>query len=262
MKNKIDLFVVFHDKLNDCYYNDDIIDNYKFINVNPNNDLNSINSKFEIINQYEINNFIPLGKCFAESEVIYNIYKNSYLYENLDYIGFLQHDIDSSILKQELIENLILNYDHINFQPYLFVTDYNQKILMDVNQPNKKTGKGVNCYDIILEDYNLYYGTNYKLSDLSDEILNLCSSFILKTNLFVEMMAFISYIIESNKLEKFDTERKHRIQGGYLERYYAIWLALNNLKSTVVKLEHHFAESTVEVSLLDRFLRKIGLNVS
>lgn len=260
MENKIELFVVFHQDLKEEYYNSSLASNYIFVNVNPKNDLNLINPSYKILNQFEINNFISLGKFFAESEVIYNVYKNIYLYQDINYIGFLQHDIDSAILTKELVDDLISNFDHINLQPYLFETDYDQKILMDEAQPNKKTGKGINCYDVILEDYNVYYETNYKLSDLSNKTLNLCSSFILKKTLFVEMMSFVSSIIESNKLDKFDTERQHRIQGGYLERYYAVWLALNNVKSNEVKLVHHFAETVQHRSFLSKVLQKMNFN--
>jgi hypothetical protein len=259
MKKKCKLFVVFHQTLQSSYYADELLDDYIFVNVNPKNDLSLVNEKYEIVNQYELGKFYSLGKWYTESEVIYNVYKNEYLYEDLKYIGFLQHDIDSSILNGSNITELTDKYDHINFQPYLFQTDYNQQILMDINHPNRRSGKGVNCYDVILKDYNEYYGTNFTIDSLYGKTINLCASFVLTRDLFVEMMKFISSIIESGKLDHFDQERRYRIQGGYLERYYALWIALKELTAVELKLNHFFAESTIQDSLINRVLRKFGL---
>jgi hypothetical protein len=259
MKKTYNIFVVFHQSLNDIYYDPSLISEYEFVNVNPKNVLTSLYKDYKVINQYEFDKFYALGKWYTESEVIYNIYKNSHLYDNIDYIGFLQHDIDSSKLTKEILDNLLLNYEHINFQPYLFDIDYNQKILMDINQPNKKVGIGINCYDVIIQDYNDFYNTTYKRSDLENKTLNLCSSFILKIEIFKEMMLFIANIIESKKLDQFDTDREYRIQGGYLERYYGVWMLLNELKTVTLKLDHHFAESTIQDSLVKRMFRKLGI---
>jgi hypothetical protein len=259
MEKKYKLFVVFHQQLNAEYYKDDILPNYTFVNVNPNNDLTIIDERYDVVNQYEFKEFHPLGKWYTESEVIYNIYKNPYLYKDLDYIGFLQHDIDSTVLNKNNIKNLIDDYQHINFQPYLFKTDYNQNILMDIKYPNKRKGNGINCYDVMLKEYNEYYGTTYSLKQLQEETINLCASFILPTKVFVDMMKFVSTIIESGRLDNFDQERKYRIQGGYLERYYALWLALQNLSTSSLKLNHFFAESTMQDSIIHRVLRKLRI---
>ncbi|SEW14418.1 hypothetical protein SAMN05428988_2453 [Chitinophaga sp. YR573] len=256
---KYGLFVVFHQDLKRDYYDPSLLSSYIFVNVNPKNEAVANYKDYKIINQYEFNQFHSLGKWYTESEVIYNIYKNAYLYEDLDYLGFLQHDIDSSVLTASKTDDLLTKVEHVNFQPYLFSTDYNQKILMDSTQPNKKNGSGLNCYDVILEDYNAFYKTNYKLSDLSGKTINLCASFILPKETFKEMMQFISSIIESGKLDNYDTLRQFRMQGGYLERYYAVWLAFKELQATTVGLVHHFERSTVQDSLLSRVLRKIGI---
>lgn len=259
MEKKYKLFVVFHQNLNNEYYRNELLNNYTFVNVNPKNNLQLINDKYKIINQYEFSDFHPLGKWYTESEVIYNIYKNKQYHEHLDFVGFSQYDIDSSPLFKEDLESKLGEFDHINFEPHLFQVDYNQGILMDISQPEKRNGKGLNCYDVILNDYNKYYGTTYSIDDLNDKVLNLCSAFILKKEYFIKMMDFISQIIESGKLDKFDVSRQHRMQGGYLERYYAVWIALNNLNSTEIKLKHIYAETTIQNSLFNRILRKIGV---
>lgn len=258
MKN-YELFVVFHQHLEEQYYNKTLLNNYTFVNVNPKNTNVSNYPDYKIINQFEFQTFYPLGKWYTESEVIYNIYKNKYLYSKTEYIGFLQYDIDSTPLNKEELDTLTTHFDLINLQPYLFETDFAQRILMDPQKPNERTGKGLSCYDVIIADYNQFYNTNYTTKDLEGKTINLCSSFILKTAVFVEMMEFVAPVIESGKLNLFDTAHKFRMQGGYLERYYAVWLAFRDLQTTTLKLNHFFQESTVQDSLLNRILRKIGI---
>lgn len=255
MESKIKFFVVFHKELVKEYYNKDIIDKYSFINVSPTNKI-ELPPAFSVFNQFEFENFYPIGKIYTESEVLYNVYKNKYLTEGIEYIGFLQYDIDSTSIDRFSLESWINSYQHINFQPYIFDSDYNQKILMDDNQPQKRRGNGVNCYDVIIADYNKYYKTNFNVQDLKGKTINLCSSFLLKKELFVEMMEFVTPIIESRRLEDFDTQHKYRIQGGLLERYYAVWIAFQNLNDFVFKLEHFFAESTVQDSILNKLIKK------
>ncbi|WDF54709.1 hypothetical protein [Mucilaginibacter sp. KACC 22063] len=253
------LFVVFHQQLKNEYYDSSIINKYEFVNVNPRNDLTAINPDYIVISQYEFENFHSLGKWYTESEVIYNIYKNKYLYKDVNYIGFLQHDIDSSVLNKEILEKNLPKYQLINLQPYPFQTDYNQKILMDESQPDKKTGAGVNCYEVIINDYNNFYNTNYTAENLKNVTLNLCSSFILRTDIFEKMMLFIESIIKSGKLDQFDSNRQYRIQGGLLERYYAVWLAFDNLQTTQIPLKHHFEESVAQNSFFKRVINKLKL---
>jgi len=256
---KYGLFVVFHHELKREYYHPSLLNNYIFVNVNPKNEAVAAYQDYKIINQYEFRDFHSLGKWYTESEVIYNIYKNPYLTDDLDYVVFLQHDIDSSILTAEKIDKLLEEYEHINLQPYSFTGDYNQKILMDERQPDKTNGSGVNCYEEIVKDYNSFYKTSHKVSDLEGKTMNLCASFVLPKTEFNRMMAFVSSIIESGKLDKFDTKHLNRMQGGYLERYYGVWLAFRELPCTTLGLVHHFNMSIKPTSLFSRALRKLGL---
>ncbi|NTE05561.1 hypothetical protein G6M26_25780 [Agrobacterium tumefaciens] len=256
MKFKSKMLVVFHNTLNISYYDESIINSYVFINVNPKNDLTKLPTCLKVINLYDFNNFISLGKFYAESEVIYNVYRNWESFEDLEYIGFLQHDIDSSPIDSSYLDS-IKEYDHINFQPYQFDYDYKQNILMDPSQPDKKTGRGKNCYYKIIEDYNSYYGTNHNIDDLKNKTINLCSSFLIKAKIFLKMMAFISFIIEKGELYMYDSKRENRIQGGLLERYFAVWLAFENLNVVEFGLEHHFAESDIRKTILERITNKV-----
>jgi hypothetical protein len=260
--NRYELFVIFHKGLKEEYYNESLISNYTFVNVNRNNEQRATYPDYRIINQFDFKDFYSLGKWYTESEVIYNIFKNDYLYKDLEYLGFLQHDIDSSILTESILDDLLSGRQHINFQPYLFDEDYNQKILMDPRSPEKRVGSGINCYDVILNDYNAFYHTDFKIDDLKGRTVNLCSSFLIRKDLFVEMMRFVVPIIEAGKLDKFDTKHKYRVQGGYLERYYAVWLALQNLESAELRLTHYFDESVKTIKMeswTNKMLVKIGI---
>lgn len=254
--NKSKIFVVFHNKLVTEYYDRELLGEYLFINVSLSN-RSEYPSGFKVINQYDFDKFKPIGKIYTESEVLYNVFKNPYLTADLDYVGFLQYDIDSSNISAPLLSEWESHYEHINFQPYKFDVDYNQKILMDKTQPYKRKGSGVNCYNVILEDYNEFYGTKFTLDDLRGKTINLCSSFFLKKSLFIEMMDFVTPLIENKKLEAFDPDRKYRIQGGLLERYYAVWLSLHNLNDLSFKLDHFFAESTIQDSIFNKLVRRI-----
>jgi len=251
--------VIFHDTLHIEFYHKSLWNEYIFINVRKDNK-NVVEYKklgLQIINLYDFKDFHSIGKWYTESEVMYNIFKNKYLYENEDFIGFSQHDIDTSeITKDKLIE-FFKTQNHINFQPYNFETDFNQKILMDEKKPNTLRGKGKNVYFSILEDYNEFYKTQYIIKNLENKELNLCSTFIITKNLFENMMVFTSKIIESRKLDHFDTERKNRIQGGFLERYYGVWLAFANTTNYSLPLVHNFFETTNSKSIIHILIQKL-----
>lgn len=236
------IFLVFHDKLNELFYHSSLLDHYHFINVRIENDTTQY-YKYKVDNLNSFVNYKPLGKWYTESEVIYNVYQNKYLTKGLNYIGFLQYDIDSTILTKELIDSQIGDYDHLAFSSYRFEDDFAQNILMDFRKPNTLTGNGRNCYFEIIDDFNRFYKSDFTIEDLKGKYLNLCSAFIVKASVFQEMMLFISFIIESNKLNNFDTQRKYRIQGGFLERYYAVWFVLKGLKTNTIHLEHLFVET-------------------
>ncbi|MEP7322774.1 MAG: hypothetical protein ABI761_12685 [Saprospiraceae bacterium] len=216
------------------------------MNVNPFFKLQETDTfkGLKVINLNELQTFSALGKWYAESEVIYNIFLNINQFHNINHIGFVHYDMDISSITEE---NLIFNftkYVHLNLESHLFETDFNQKILMDIRHPNKLTGRGKNCYYTILEDYNQFYLSNYTLNLFKGKSLNLCSAFILETSIFLEMMKFISSIITSHKLDFYDTERKNRFQGGMLERYYAVWLLINCKLSLEVKINHYYINTS------------------
>lgn len=256
MAIKYRIYIIFHDKLNVQYYNKSILCNFIFVNVREGN--KNRYPELNIINLHELRNFISIGSYYAESEVLYNIYRNTYLIEDVDFVGFLHHDIDCSPLTEEILQNLILNSKMISFETHCFKRDYDQNILMDPLKVNTLTGIGKNCYDEIFHDYNSTYNTLHSLGkfyQLNIEIV-LCSCFLIQKDIFLNLMEFSSSIIESKKLNVFDTNHKHRIQGGFMERYYAVWFMLKGIPFISFKLKHNFHETEKQKSLYHKIVRK------
>lgn len=256
MKYKI--FIIFHDEIDVSYYDESIINNVVFVNVNPQN--KSIYKNLNVINLHEIKNFISLGKWYAESEVIYNIYKNQDILEGMDYIGFAHYDIDFTQITDDSLQNNFRGWDLINLQPYTFKEDFKQNILMDEKRPNRLSGSGINCYSSIFNDFNKNYSTHHSVDKyFENSFVCLCASFIVKKEIFNEMMLFITTIIESKKLDAYDTKHKYRIQGGLLERYYASWFLLKQIHSLNLKLKHEFIETNNQASLLKTLSGRISV---
>lgn len=234
------IFVVTHKNIFDFIYEKEDISKYKFVNVSNNNLAIELYNKYDLLNIKE-NNFIDLGKYYTESEVIYNVYKNN-LHKDLSYVGFTHYDVGTKHLQtneslSRYLNNYLDKYKHINLQPFEFNWDYNQHILADETQPETLTGPGKNCYQFILEKYNEYYNSQLTLSNLNGTI-NLCSCLVLDTKSFDSMMKWVSWVIESGCLNKFDTLHRYRIQGGLLERFYAVWIKLNIIESSVFPVDH------------------------
>lgn len=250
------IYIVSHKEIfDDMYIGDPLFnnENYIFLNVGPNKKLEN-GSKYQCINQNKLIGFEPLGKWWAESEGIYNIWKSG-IYKDLDYIGFLQYDKEFCLVKRTLFRKNRTNITerinkvlqkcgkkgHISLETHDIVWDYNQRILADVNKPNTLQGEGYNCYYYILDDYNTYFGTKYTIEDvLKQKKINLCSCFLVDIETFEKMMGFWDYVVRSRRLEQFDTEHKYRIQGGLAERYYGIFLALEQMDMEDISIVHKF----------------------
>lgn len=255
MKKKWKIFIVAHDKIyDDMYCNDKLFnnDNYCFLNVGTKKELTN-SEHYCCINQKELKNFISLGKWWAESEGIYNLWRSG-LTEDLDFVGFSQYDKEHRLIQKNIFGRQSCNITrrinkyinnrkkaHICLEAHIPSFDYKAEILADESQPNTFTGEGTNCYDYILNDYNLYFSKNYSIQDfLSKDKINLCSSFLIDTVTFNKMMLFWDSIIKSGKLNIFDTEHLHRLQGGLAERYFGLFLAFEYSEMLDLSTIHHW----------------------
>jgi hypothetical protein len=236
------IFIVTHKVIREHYYEKDPLfnkDNWGFINVSKdklNND--EWYEKYDVIDMINLPNFKSLGPWYAETEAIYNIYKNN-IHLNYDYIGFIHYDYELKDMFgyyniTERINELLNEYELIYLSG--IKNDYHQRILADKRKPNQQVGDGLNCYDYIIKDYNDFYGTNENVEEWKGNyVKNICSAFFCKKDDFVKMMEFSSYIIESKKLDIFDTEHKYRFQGGIFERYFSVFL--DKLKKPFYNME-------------------------
>lgn len=263
MKWKI--FVVCHDLILDSYYEHDHDfnnENFCFVNVADKPLLPEYYKKYNLIDLKDLKNYTRLGKSYTESEVIYNIYQNK-LHEGLDAIGFLHWDKELKTTKDGTynivaqINQLMDQNTHLSFETHYTVRDYNQQILADIRQPNKYKGKGTNCYDYILKDYNRFFGTRYSIQDfLEKQVINLCSCFMVPTGVFEKMMPFIASVIESKKLDVFDTKGYYRVQGVFMERYFGLFLCFEPLKYAELTLVHHsYRKTKMSARLLKLYYR-------
>jgi len=250
------VFVIFHNEINLKYFDPSVLNNVVFVNVNPFN--RNRYPEVNVINLYEIPGFIPLGKWYTESEVIYNIYKSPDLMAGVGYVGFIHYDIDFTPFNETALQSALNGYDLINFQPLRLEDDYGQNILMDPDKPDTLTGEGKNCYLSIFDDFNSFYGTDHNPMSLMKEQINLCSCFLMSRQLFEEMMPFACRIIESGKLDSYDTGHRYRIQGGFMERYYGVWGLLKAGRTLNYPLKHEFVQTIRQLPYIQRLKRKVA----
>lgn len=261
-EKKWKIYIVAHNKIIDeMYMNDNGFnnDNYVFLNVGS-RELLGNSEKYRCINQYDLENSVKLGKWWAESEGIYNIWRSG-AYKDLDYIGFIHYDKELRLIKKRVlkynntnitqrINKYLVNRDHghISFETHKIREDYNQKILADIKKPNILVGEGRNCYDYILDDYNRYFKTQYDIQDLlGKKEINLCSCFLIDIENFEKMMKFWDWIVSSKNLDVFDTEHKYRLQGGLAERYFGVYLMFAYKKNLDLSLIHHYNDGLKEM---------------
>ncbi len=252
--SKWKIYIVGHKKIHDELMKDDKRFNnlnYTFLNVGQLDKLEG-SEKYNSVNQRDLSGYISLGRSWAESEGIYNIWR-SQSYKQLEYIGFLHYDIEFRLTRKFCpggrtnITNRIEKYirgrqkAHISFATYLTKRDYAQKIIMDPSRPNDVTGDGINCYDQIIADYNLYFKTDYTLKDFfAHKYINLCSCFLIDVTTFDKMMFFFDWLVNSHKLDVYDIEQKHRFQGVMAERYFGVFMLFEYERSLNLSLVHQY----------------------
>ena len=239
-KKKWKIFVVCHKEIHDEIMKCDKgfnKDNYVFLNVGSLEKLENSDG-YNVVKQEELNNSVSIGKYWAESEGLYNIWRSG-IYKKLDYIGCIHYDIQLMLDKEKVftignktnITKRVSKYirhrkrGHISFATFYPKVDFGMKVMMDPQYPNTCVGNGRNCYYSIIEDYNQYFGTNHTIEEfIKRKKFNLCSCFLIDTHGFDRMMGFFDWIYNSHKLDEYDTEHKYRFQGGMAERYFGVFM--------------------------------------
>ena len=270
------VFIHCHNVIWDEMYENDpdfTNEHYSFLKLGG-HDLRYNSAKgYRIIREFDFPIYLD-APHYAELTGMYCVYKNR-LHDGLDYIGFSHYDKEHRLIGSggsvniDEVEAARLKYDgkrrkcsgsanitfmidkivhspfpvHVSLESHDFQKIYDQHVLMDDKKPDAFIGEGVNCIDRILEDYNSFFQTNYTLQDVArDGFLNMCNCFITPVRIFDKLMSFITSIIESRKLDIYDTQRLHRLQGGLLERYVAVFFALETIAKIDLSIVHQISK--------------------
>lgn len=262
---------------------------FTFLKLGPHDLEYNSDKGYLVINEYDFPVYIK-SPHYAELTGMYCIYKNK-LYQDLDYIGFSHYDKEHRLLcaggetditSLEATRNRIevqqrqgdgpcditrritelVNGSsplHICLEGHDVRKIYDQRVLMDKRQPDQFVGEGRNCLDEIVVEYNRFFGTSYSMQDVEkDGFLNMCDCFVTPVFLFEKLMSFIAPIIESRSLDIYDTKRQHRLQGGLLERYVAVFFALEKINKIDLTIIHQYwNKKTLNDNIVARLFKKL-----
>jgi hypothetical protein len=268
------VFIHCHNVIWDEMYENDpdfTAEHYSFLKLGS-HDLRYNSAKgYRIISEFDFPVYWD-APHYAELTGMYCVYKNR-LHDGLDYIGFSHYDKEHRLIgsggsanineleaarvqyevKQRKCDgptNITSMIDkivhspypvHVSLESHDFHKIYDQRVLMDDKKPDAFVGEGVNCIDRILEDYNSFFQTHHTLQDIArDGFLTMCDCFVTPVGIFDKLMSFITPLMESGKLDIYDTQRLHRLQGGLLERYVAVFFALENIAKIDLSIIHQY----------------------
>lgn len=185
-----------------------------------------------------------LGRPRAESDALLNVYFNPEAYSGLDYVGFARCDMEfrtpTAYSVVQAIEDILASAGKeavwISFAGHGVGGDHGQPVSTDGAPPDEATGDGRSDYQEIVADYNSWAGADHSLEEVYGKELGLCSSFLIPIEMFERMMDFVRGVIESGKLEQVATRR---VEGEFLERYYAVFLAFEKVPHVSLNLVSH-----------------------
>ena len=222
-------------------------DNYLFINVSDEN----VNSNFvNILKTSDIENYQKLGYPYAESEVIYNIYKLN-LFNDYEYIGIIHYDFNlySKRYKTskitESIDYLLNNgIEYISFQNMNLGYIYkNANIMLDERDKNCVFPQFSNLenprtsFDYTFDHINKINDTNYSIKNFDlNQNINMCCSFLMKREIFNKLGLLVSNMIDEHYMDIFDYKKINRIPGNVIERTVGIFSLFH--KHIEFDLEH------------------------
>lgn len=232
--------IVFHSGLHETQYQG-IEDRFVFAKVGSHPvAVNNPKIVERIVRCESLSGFEPMGSHWAESEFLFALYRTMLKQPDAvktPWIGFLQYDnsilCDDGTRLVDFIDGELIGMEDgvVLFAPIDMQYEiHGNHIAMDFSDPQKLQGDP-RCYFPMIAQYNKFHGTKWSYADLiSKDCLALCSSFIMRTDRFMDMMRFCTWATSVADLNLFDPLRKHRMAGGLMERYYGTWIALRQLK--------------------------------
>jgi hypothetical protein len=263
-------------------------ENYSFLKLGRHDLMHDPRKPYRILSEFDFPIHLD-APHYAELTGMYCVYKNR-LHDGLDYVGFSHYDKDHRLIgsagafnvkrleaariRAEVkrrkvqgpgditarIRQIIESPSpvHISLESHEFRKIYDQRVLMDHRRPDGFVGEGINCIDRILEDYNSFFGTDHTLQDVAgDGFLNMCDCFVTTVGLFDKLMGFLTPIIENGKLDLYDSQRRHRLQGGLLERYVAVFFALEKIDKIDLSIVHQNWKKRLPGGKMNRIVEKL-----
>lgn len=188
-KPNIKIFNIWHHKLfSNCY---SLLDDYSLKKI----DMYAVNEKykkiydtelnFNIIREYELPYYdnIFQDTNFCQTSCFYHVYKNN-LHSNIDYIGFIQYDMELDVDFIYDIENNFKENPNSICYSLLYTFDCENLHNILVNK--------------IIEQYNLFFKTRhtYKslFNDSSENKIILLHTFVIPTKMYSKLMSWYCYI--------------------------------------------------------------------
>lgn len=220
------VFVVWHKTLKESRYTGDSTfdhNRYVFLKANPRY-ISDYNPHFGYRVAYE--HVLPYydsslqDKNYMMPGVIYNCYM-SRLHANLDYIGFVEYDIPLDDKTTKLINDTVNRH-----QRCLIPLSYRNRFRKLCRQTIHKL-RGRQCMYTILEDFNNYFNTSYRMDALWNEnpMITTQQSFITDRQTFCELGEFLAYIVTNRLAEPVLTGDWNR-PSTLLDRYIGLALYL------------------------------------
>jgi len=206
------------------------------VNQNYSKDYN-IEKAYKIVREYELNHYNNLyqNTNYCQTSCLYHVFKNK-LYLNMDYIGFIQYDM-------ELASNFIYDIEEkiaksVNNDVYFYSLAVANKVEVSyICKPYNNS---------ILEKYNNYFYTNHtydsiKANNNSDKFICL-HTFVIPTKTFIKMMTWYCSIedwLHSNYITGIYCESMSEVT----EEIFGLFLLLQMIENDSIQLEtlklHH-----------------------
>jgi len=232
--SKLNIYNIWHNKLFDkCY---DELDKYslnKIVMYDVNTSYTkcyNTNKKYNIIREYELDNYDELLQKtnYCQTSCLYHVFINK-LYENLDYIGFIQYDM---ILYKDFIYDIEdkINKNNTEKDIYFYSLCVSNKIEVPyICKPYENS---------ILEKYNMHFNTSHSydsIKDLSNNFICL-HTFVIPIKTFVKMMTWYCSIhswLNNNYLNNLYQESISEIT----EEVFGLFLLLQMIEDDTIILE-------------------------
>jgi len=227
--NKLRVYNIFHNKVFDelIETNDERLTMYG-VNENIEKEFTENTQKYNVMFEYDLAIYEPIWqkKGYAQTSCLLHLFKNK-LYEDLDYIGFLQYDMK---INENFFTDLDLNINKAKSQNKLFI-GYSSRICIDYILQWDSTLADDTPLSA-LSHYNKFFNANYTLKDIQKNFyanfgIIMLHTFVIPKEMFHKMMTWLSVYMEDIK-DNFPS--KHR-PCDYLERCHGLFIALENLSN-------------------------------